>query len=88
MRNRLLAPFIFVLICLAVCFANVDARGEESGPWNTRDLPFRVLSIASNGSKLWVCGTDETIFEPYLKDGVPVNVKLNSSVSVYVIKPR
>ncbi len=30
----------------------------------------------------------EWIFEPYLKDGVAVNVKLNSSVHVNVIKPR
>jgi hypothetical protein len=28
------------------------------------------------------------IFEPYLKDGAPVKVKLNSSVHVNVIKPR
>jgi hypothetical protein len=30
----------------------------------------------------------EWIFEPYLKDGVEVNVKLNTSVQVNVIKPR
>jgi Photosynthesis system II assembly factor YCF48 len=30
----------------------------------------------------------EWIFEPYLKDGVAVNVKLNTSVHVNVIKPR
>ena len=32
--------------------------------------------------------TQQWVFEPYLKDGVPVNVKLNSSVHVNVIKPR
>ena len=30
----------------------------------------------------------EWIFEPYLKDGVSVNVKLNTSVRVNIIKPR
>ena len=30
----------------------------------------------------------EWIFEPYLKDGVAVNVKLNTSVRVNVIRPR
>jgi hypothetical protein len=30
----------------------------------------------------------EWIFEPYLKDGIAVNVKLNTSVHVNVIKPR
>jgi Photosynthesis system II assembly factor YCF48 len=30
----------------------------------------------------------EWIFEPYLKDGVGVNVKLNTSVHVNIIKPR
>ncbi len=28
------------------------------------------------------------IFEPYLKDGVAVNVKLNTSVQVNVIRPQ
>jgi hypothetical protein len=28
------------------------------------------------------------IFEPYLKDGSPVKVKLNTSINVNVIKPR
>jgi photosystem II stability/assembly factor-like uncharacterized protein len=32
--------------------------------------------------------TQQWIFEPYLRDGAPVNVKLNSSVHVNVIKPR
>jgi Na+-translocating ferredoxin:NAD+ oxidoreductase RnfG subunit len=32
--------------------------------------------------------TQQWIFEPYLKDGTPVNVKLNTSVNVNVIKPR
>jgi hypothetical protein len=32
--------------------------------------------------------TQQWIFEPYLKDGVSVNAKLNTSVSVTVIKPR
>ncbi len=31
---------------------------------------------------------EQWIFEPYLKDGVAVNVKLNTSVRVNVIKPR
>lgn len=30
----------------------------------------------------------EWIFEPYLKDGVAVNVKLNTNVQVNIIKPR
>jgi hypothetical protein len=28
------------------------------------------------------------IFEPYIKDGVPVNLKLNTSVQVMVVRPR
>jgi len=32
--------------------------------------------------------TQQWIFEPYLKDGAPVNVKLNTSVHVNFIKPR
>jgi len=32
--------------------------------------------------------TQQWIFEPYLKDGAPINVKLNTTVSVNVIKPR
>jgi hypothetical protein len=32
--------------------------------------------------------TQQWIFEPYLKDGAPVNVKLNTNVKVNVIKPR
>jgi hypothetical protein len=32
--------------------------------------------------------TQRWIFEPYLKEGTPVNVKLHSSVHVNVIKPR
>ena len=32
--------------------------------------------------------TQQWIFEPYLKDGVPVNVILNSALRVNVIKPR
>jgi hypothetical protein len=32
--------------------------------------------------------TQQWIFEPYLKDGVSVSVKLNTSVRVSVIKPR
>jgi len=32
--------------------------------------------------------TQQWIFEPYLKDGVPVNLKLNTNVKVNVIKPR
>src|SRR5260370_18576364 len=32
--------------------------------------------------------TQQWIFEPYLKAGAPVNVKLNTSVNVNVIKPR
>ncbi len=31
---------------------------------------------------------NQWIFEPYLKDGAPVNVKLNTSVRVNVVKPR
>ena len=63
MRNKSLTPFVFVLIYLALVFASTYARGEENGPsgWHTRDLPFRVLSIVSNGSKLWACGTDEVL---------------------------
>ena len=32
--------------------------------------------------------TQQWIFEPYLKDGAPVNVKLNTTIKVNVIKPR
>ena len=32
--------------------------------------------------------TQQWIFEPYLKDGAPVNVKLNTSVHVNVIEAR
>ena len=32
--------------------------------------------------------SQQWIFEPYLKDGVSVNVRLNTSVRVNVIKPR
>jgi photosystem II stability/assembly factor-like uncharacterized protein len=32
--------------------------------------------------------TQQWIFEPFLKDGAPVNVKLNTNVKVNVIKPR
>jgi hypothetical protein len=32
--------------------------------------------------------TQQWIFEPHLKDGSPVNVKLNTTVNVNVIKPR
>jgi len=28
------------------------------------------------------------IFEPYLKDGVPVELKLNTTIKINVIKPR
>lgn len=62
-----------------------------------------VLGIATNGTVTSVEShgaptpevksridqqTQQWIFEPYLKDGHPVNVKLNTSVRVNVIKPQ
>lgn len=62
-----------------------------------------VLEIATNGTVTRVVAegaptpeiksrieqqAQEWIFEPYLKDGVSVNVKLNTSVQVNVINPR
>jgi hypothetical protein len=40
-----------------------------------------VKSRIEQQTRLW-------IFEPYLKDGVPVNVTLNTATKVQVIKPR
>jgi hypothetical protein len=62
-----------------------------------------VLGIAKNGSVTSVEAhgaptpeiksrieqeTQQWIFEPYVKDGAPVNVKLNTSVKVNVTKPQ
>jgi hypothetical protein len=62
-----------------------------------------VLGVARNGTVISVEAqgaptpeiksrieqqSQQWIFEPYLKDGVSVNVRLNTSVRVNVIKPR
>ena len=42
------------------------AGSQDSGPkaeWNRIALPFRPVSIASDGSVLWVCGADEMLAE-------------------------
>lgn len=38
-----------------------DAQAGE-GAWRTVNLPFRPLGLTSVGNRLWVCGTQESLF--------------------------
>jgi Photosynthesis system II assembly factor YCF48 len=41
--------------------ANGTNESHTDPGWITRDLSFRVLNVASGGSRIWACGTDEGI---------------------------
>jgi len=51
--------YLLVLILLAASFNSFTQNGGTT--WRASELSFRPLNITSNGSSLWVCGTDETI---------------------------
>jgi hypothetical protein len=61
MKSKGLCPLLF-LISFAACFVS-DAISQVNGTpeWQARGFSFRVLDATSNGSLLWVCGTDETV---------------------------
>jgi hypothetical protein len=63
MKKKLSALAISLLFCFLVHLSNASALNEKIGPsnWNIRNLSFRALNITSNGSSLWVCGTNEAI---------------------------
>ena len=56
---RIFACIIFI----AISISNALAAGQApaGSTWQTANLPFRALNIASDGSSLWACGADESI---------------------------
>ena len=48
-------------VYLALACMGASAQQPSSSKWENVALPFRALDIASNGSSMWVCGTDEGI---------------------------
>lgn len=61
MKTKSIASFISLSLCL-VHFSSAFGFSENLvSDWHTVDLPFRPLNVASNGSLLWACGTDEAI---------------------------
>jgi len=51
-----------LLICSVLLISSAYAASENTDPaWRVIDLPFHALNIASDGTSLWVCGTDEGI---------------------------
>src|SRR5271170_6299574 len=64
MKNRTVYRLLFVVALSSVILpVVVDARAEDksASEWRAQKIPFRVLNITSNGSSMWICGTDETI---------------------------
>jgi hypothetical protein len=55
---RLLLP---IYLCTLLATTLAASQEQVSPDWHTYDFSFRVLNIASAGSRLWICGTDETI---------------------------
>ena len=63
---------------------------DDEAIWEyARREGFTIVSKDSDFQERSVlCGSPPKVFEPYLRDGTPMNVKLNTSVNVNVIKPR
>jgi photosystem II stability/assembly factor-like uncharacterized protein len=53
----LLSTYLFILVVSGTSIG----QEKRSSDWQSHDLPFRVLNVASDGLRLWVCGTDEGI---------------------------
>jgi Photosynthesis system II assembly factor YCF48 len=55
-------PFFFLVCCASFALTvGASAAENSAADWHAPSLLFRVLNTASNGSSLWICGTDETI---------------------------
>jgi len=50
-----------LLFCSLVVNAVADAQPSSASGWIPSNAPFRALSVASDGSSIWACGTDEGI---------------------------
>ena len=50
-----------VLLCSFVSNAVAGTQPGSVSGWSPSEPPFRVLSLASDGSLIWACGTDEGI---------------------------
>lgn len=61
-RTSCRLPFIVVL-SFVILPVVIDAGAEDktASEWHAQNIPFRVLSVTSDGSSMWICGTDESI---------------------------
>ncbi len=97
--GRLGAPISQGPRCIVCGFDRIFVDKKAQGAYTIK----LVLGIGKNGTVTSVEAqgaptaeiksrieqqTQQWIFEPYLKDGAPVNMRLNTSVQVHVIKPR
>ncbi|MGA7887543.1 MAG: YCF48-related protein [Acidobacteriaceae bacterium] len=63
MTNQSVPQIFAWILTIHIAFAGLAANAQvsPSAAWQTVSLPFRALNVATNGSSIWACGTDEGI---------------------------